>query len=57
MVARMEECSSFKYLAGRPIEKRLLGRPTCRWKDIIRIYQPVKRLHCCMSSDSTSLAV
>ena len=31
-VARMEEIrGTFKMLKGKPTEKRLLGRPRCRW--------------------------
>ena len=29
--------SAFKILTGKPIGKRPLGRPTCRWEDKIRI--------------------
>ena len=36
-VARMEEGrSAFKNLAGKPREKRSLGRPRRRWEDNIR---------------------
>ena len=36
-VARMGGRSAFKILAGKPIGKRLLGRPRRRWEDIIRM--------------------
>ena len=37
-VARMEEGrSAFKVLTGKPTGKRPLGRPRCRWEDIIRM--------------------
>ena len=37
-VARIEESrSAFKILAGKPTGKRLLGRPTRRWEDNIRM--------------------
>ena len=37
-VARMEEDrSAFKILRGKPIGKRPLGRPMCRWEDNIRM--------------------
>ena len=37
-VARMEEGrSAFKSLTGKPIGKRPLGRPRCRWEDNIRM--------------------
>jgi hypothetical protein len=32
---RREKCTRF--LAGNPEGKRLLGRPRCRWEDVIRI--------------------
>ena len=28
-----------KYLVGNPEEKRLLGRPSCRWEDKIKVDQ------------------
>ena len=37
-VARMEEGrNAFKILTGKPLGKRLLGRPGRRWEDNIRI--------------------
>ena len=30
--------SAFKILSGKPTGKRLLGRPSCRWEDNIRMY-------------------
>jgi hypothetical protein len=37
-IARMEESkSTFKIVTGKPPEKRLLGRPRCRWEDNIRM--------------------
>ena len=37
-VSRMEESSSaFKILTGKPLEKRLLGRPRHRWEENIRM--------------------
>ena len=37
-VAKMEESrNAFKILTGKPIGKRPLGRPKCRWEDNIRM--------------------
>jgi hypothetical protein len=37
-VARMEQGrSAFKILIGTPAGKRPLGRPRCRWEDIIKM--------------------
>ena len=37
-VARMDEDrSAFKIVISRPIRKRLLGKPRCRWEDNIRM--------------------
>ena len=37
-VARMEESrSAFKILTGKPIGKRPLGTPRCKWEDNIRM--------------------
>ena len=36
-VTRMEECSAFKILTGKPTGNRPLGRPRCRWEDNIRM--------------------
>ena len=37
-LSRMEEGrSAFKILTGKPIGKRPLGRPKCRWEDNIRM--------------------
>ena len=37
-VARLEEGrSAFKFLKGKPIGKRHLGRPWRRWKDNVRM--------------------
>ena len=37
-VARIEEGSrAFKILTGKPTRKKLLGRPSRRWKDNIRM--------------------
>jgi hypothetical protein len=34
----MEECqSAFKMLTAKPTEKRLLGRPRCRWEEYVRL--------------------
>jgi hypothetical protein len=38
-VARMEERRGvYRVLVGKPEGKRPLGRPRCKWEDIIKIY-------------------
>ena len=38
-LARMEESrNAYKILTGTPTRKRPLGRPRCRWENIIRMY-------------------
>ena len=43
-VARMEEGrSAFKIVAGKPTEKRPLGRPSRRWDDNLSNAQPMRQ--------------
>jgi hypothetical protein len=37
-VARAEKRNAYRILVGRPEGERPLGRPRCKWVDIIKIY-------------------